>query len=63
MKKEINFNKKVLAKYSEDQLEAWAKDNGLDSEDLAEVKASLKENTEEVSATETTSDAKKKPAK
>jgi hypothetical protein len=63
MKKEINFNKKVLVKYSEDQLAAWAKDNGLDADDLAEVKASLKENTEDASSTEATSDAKKKPAK
>lgn len=40
--KQIDINKEVLSKYSDDQLAAWAQDNELTAADLKEVKASLK---------------------
>lgn len=41
----MHLNVEVLSKYSDEQLAAWAKDNKLSNEELAEVKAKLKEAT------------------
>lgn len=42
MEKQIDINKEVLSKYSDEQLKQWAEDNKLSAADLKEVKTSLK---------------------